>query len=154
MEEATEKELASEASGDSRTSILVVDDNHGMRSCLSALLSTMGFQVTQAEDGGEALELISRKKFGLVFTDFEMPGMDGFALASNIKRSSPDTSVIMMTGSDKRVVQEKMRNGCVDSVLFKPFELEDIDERVRGALIGRFVPDETGQESGKAQRGG
>jgi two-component system, OmpR family, response regulator len=138
MEEATEKELAAEASRDSRASILVVDDNHAMRTCLSAILSMMGFQVSQAEDGDGALDLISRKKFGLVFTDFEMPGMDGFTLASNIKSSSPKTPVIMITGSDQRVVREKMRSGCVDSVLFKPFKLEDIDESVKDVFLARF----------------
>jgi len=153
MEEATERDFAAEASRNTRASILVVDDNQGIRTCLSALLSMMGFQVTQAADGDEALDLISKKKFGVVFTDFEMPGMDGFTLASNIKISSPKTSVIMMTGSDQRVVQEKMRNGCVDSVLFKPFKVEDIDESVQGALTGGFASYATGQHFDEVEGG-
>ena len=67
-------------------------------------------------------------------TDFQMPGMDGFTLASNIKNSSPNTPVIMITGSDESVVQERMGKGCVDRVLFKPFKLEDIYESVEAAL--------------------
>lgn len=153
MEEATERDFAAEAPRSTMASILVVDDNQGIRTCLSALLSMMGFQVTQAADGAEAFDLFSRKKFGVVFTDFEMPGMDGFTLASNIKISSPRTSVIMVTGSDQRVVQEKMRNGFVDSVLFKPFKLEDIDESVQGALTGGFASYATGRHIGEEQRG-
>jgi DNA-binding NtrC family response regulator len=153
MEEATEKDFSAEASKGTRASILVVDDNQGIRTLLSALLSMMGFQVTQAADGDEALDLISRKKFGVVFTDFQMPGMDGFALASNIKSSSPKTPVIMITGSSKRVVQEKMRKECVDSVLFKPFKLEDIHESIKGALTGGLASYTTGQHFGEAQRG-
>jgi FixJ family two-component response regulator len=82
-----------------------------------------------------------------------MPGMDGFTLASNIKSSSPKTSVIMMTGSDRRVVQERVKNGCVDSILFKPFKLEDIDESVQGALTRGFASYATGHHFGEAQRG-
>jgi len=153
MEEAIERDFAAAESRSTNASILVVDDNQAMRTVLCALLSMMGFQVTQAADGHEALDLISRKKFGVVFTDFEMPGMDGFTLASNIKSSSPKTSVIMMTGSDRRVVQERMRNGCVDSILFKPFKLEDIDESVQGALTGGFPSYAPGHHFGEAQRG-
>jgi DNA-binding NtrC family response regulator len=68
-----------------------------------------------------------------------MPGMDGFTLASNIKSASPKTPVIMMTGSARSVVEEKMRKGCVDSVLFKPFKLEDFNETVEAALTGGFA---------------
>jgi len=134
MREATERDWAAEVLGGARTRILVVDDHQGIRTALSTLLSAMGFQVTQAADGDEALELISREAFGVVFTDFEMPGMDGFTLASNIKSSSPKTPIIMITGSDQGIVREKMRNGCVDSVLYKPFEQWDIVESVRGAF--------------------
>jgi DNA-binding NtrC family response regulator len=153
MEEAIERDFAAEESRSTNASILVVDDNQAMRTVLCALLSIMGFQVTQAADGHEALDLISRKKFGVVLTDFEMPGMDGFTLSSNIKSSSPKTSVIMMTGSDRRVVQERMRNGCVDSILFKPFKLEDIDESLQGALTRGFASYATGHHLGEAQRG-
>jgi two-component system sensor histidine kinase EvgS len=139
MEEAIGRDSAAEASRSTRASILVVDDDQGIRAFLSRLLSTMGFHVTQAADGDEALDLISRKSFGIVFTDFHMPGMDGFTLASNIKSASPKTPVIMMTGSARSVVEEKMRKGCVDSVLFKPFKLEDFNETVEAALTGGFA---------------
>jgi two-component system, cell cycle sensor histidine kinase and response regulator CckA len=138
MEQVTDRDPAAEAHRGTSASILVVDDDQGIRTSLSAVLSMMGFQVTEAEDGDEALDLISRKKFGVVFTDFEMPGMDGFTLASNIKSASPKTPVIMITGSDHRVIKEKLRSGCVDSVLFKPFKIEDIDESVKDVLFGRF----------------
>lgn len=153
MEEATERGSAEEGMS-TRGSILVVDDDQGIRTSLSAVLSMMGFQVTQAEDGDEALDLISRKEFGVVFTDFEMPGMDGFTLASNIKRSSPKTPVIMITGSDLRVVREKMRNGCVDSVLFKPFNMEDIDESVKDALTTGLPCFAAGKPFDEMRRGG
>jgi two-component system, NtrC family, sensor kinase len=153
MKEATGRDFAVGASRSSRAPILVVDDDHGVRALLSALLSMMGFQVTQAADGDAALELIARERFRAVLTDFQMPGMDGFTLASNIKGSSPGTPVIMLTGSDRSVVEEEMRKGCVDAVLFKPFKLEDFHETVASALTGGSASCSTGQHFGKAQRG-
>jgi CheY-like chemotaxis protein len=153
MEEATERDLAAEASRGTRGAILVVDDDQAIRTLLSHLLSTMGFRVTQAGGGDEALDLFSKESFEVVLTDFQMPGMDGFALASHIKSSSPETPVIMITGSAESVVQEKMRKGCVDSVLFKPFRLEDILKSVKGALTGGFACYATDQYFGEAQRG-
>jgi CheY-like chemotaxis protein len=117
-----------------RFPILVVDDDQAIRTILSSLLSMMGFQVALATNGHEALDMFSKKRFEFVLTDFQMPGMDGFTLASNIKISSPNTPVIMITGSDESVVQERMGKGCVDRVLFKPFKLEDIYESVEVAL--------------------
>jgi two-component system NtrC family response regulator len=150
MEESTGRDFTAQAS---RASFLVVDDDQGVRTFLSALLSMMGFQVTQAADGDEALDLISRERFRAVLTDFQMPGMDGFTLASNIKSYSPRTPVIMLTASDRSVVKEKMREGCVDSVLFKPFKLEDFHETVESALTGGSASYATGQHFGEAQRG-
>jgi CheY-like chemotaxis protein len=92
-----------------------------------------------------------RKRDSFVLTDFQMPGMDGFTLASNIKGSSPNTPVIMITGSDESVVQERMGKGCADRVLFKPFKLEDIYESVEVALTGGS--DLTGRHFSETQKG-
>jgi len=153
MKESIERDLGAEALTGASSPILIVDDDQGVRTVLSSLLSMIGFQVTQATNGHEALDLFSKERFGVVLTDFQMPGMDGFTLASNIKISSPKTPVIMITGSDQSIVQEKMRTGCVDSVLFKPFKLEDIHQSIMGALTGGFAFSLPEQDFGEAQRG-
>lgn len=139
MKENIRRDLTAEASRGTKASILVVDDDQAIRTLLSRFLSMMGFEVAVAASGDEALDLVSKESFGAILTDFEMPGMDGFTLASNIKSSSPKTPVIMMTGSDRSVVAEKMTKGWVDSVLFKPFRLDDFHETVEGALTGRHA---------------
>jgi CheY-like chemotaxis protein len=153
MKESIERDLGAEALTGEISPILIVDDDRAVRTILSTLLSTMGFQVTQATNGHEALDLFSKERFGVVLTDFQMPGMDGFALASSIKISSPKTPVIMITGSDQSVVQEKMRTGCVDSVLFKPFKLQDIHQRIMGALTSEFAFSQPEQDLAQAQKG-
>jgi CheY-like chemotaxis protein len=73
----------------------------------------------------------------LVLTDFEMPAMDGLSLAGHIKERSPNTPVILLTGSDRETVRKKVERGPVDSVIFKPFGLEDLKTAVQGALVSR-----------------
>jgi CheY-like chemotaxis protein len=106
--------------------IMVVDDDEGMRHVLSTALSGMGYEVLAASNGTEALNLFLKSSFGLVLTDFEMPGMDGLNLASRIKERFPDIPVVLITGHAKEDVMERMKGNCVDDVIFKPFRLEDI----------------------------
>jgi CheY-like chemotaxis protein len=105
--------------------IMVVDDE-GIRDLLSIALSGMGYDVITASSGNEALNLSLKSSFALVLTDLEMPGMDGWNLASRIKNRFPGIPVILMTGSAKKDVMERMKGSSVDYVIFKPFRLEDI----------------------------
>jgi CheY-like chemotaxis protein len=106
--------------------IMVVDDDEGIRHILSIALSRMGYEVLAASSGTEALNLLLKTSFALVLTDLEMPGMDGWNLASRIKNRFPSTPVILMTGYAKKDVMEKLKGSSVDYVIFKPFRLEDI----------------------------
>ena len=65
-------------------------------------------------------------KYDLVFTDFDMPGIDGLTLAFHIKEYSPDTMVILMTGHDRESILGLIKDSAVDVTLFKPFDLEVI----------------------------
>ena len=63
-----------------------------------------------------------------------MPGMDGWTLARHIKKRSPATPVVLITGSEKETVLRKAKGNSIDSVLFKPFTLEDLQQTLQGAL--------------------
>jgi len=114
--------------------ILVIDDEKNIRDCLSMVLSFMGFEVAAASSGNEGLNLFLKSSFDLVLTDLQMPDMDGWALAFNIKEESPDTPVVLMTGEERGGVLERLKGSCVDSVVFKPLLLEDIQKTVQNAL--------------------
>jgi signal transduction histidine kinase len=79
-------------------SILLVDDEEGIRKVLSILLADMGYQVHTAATGTEALRAFEKLKPPIVLTDIKMPEMDGIELLRNLKQISPDTEVIMITG--------------------------------------------------------
>ncbi len=79
--------------------ILIVDDSKDIRDILSKVISLMGFEAAVASNGNEALNLFLTNSFDLVLTDLEMPDIDGWTLALHIKDKSPNTPVVLITGS-------------------------------------------------------
>lgn len=79
-------------------SILLVDDEKGIRNVLSILLVDMGYQVHTAATGLEALRTFEKLRPPIVLTDIKMPEMDGIELLRQLKQINPDTEVIMITG--------------------------------------------------------
>jgi CheY-like chemotaxis protein len=114
-----------------RKRILVVDDDEAMRSTLSFLLSRGGYLVTVAENGQQAFDLFSSDSFSLVLTDFCMPVMDGFTLAERVRITSPETPIIMITGSQ---IREGVDTERVDYIISKPFQLDEVQRTVEKAL--------------------
>lgn len=113
-----------------RKRILVVDDDNGILAVLLYLLRDMDFDVEVAENGYEARELFMNGAFDLVMTDLQMPGMNGWELAFNIKKMSPGTPVVLITGAEKDMVEAGKDFHHVDSVLFKPFKVEIFKDMV------------------------
>lgn len=114
--------------------ILVVDDEQAVRGALADTLAFLGYEVATASNGTEGLRLFHKNSFQLVVTDVQMPGMDGWTLARHIKKRSPATPVVLITGSEKETVLRKAKGNSIDSVLFKPFTLEDLQQTLQGAL--------------------
>ena len=114
--------------------LVLVDDEEGIRVVLSILLQDMGYAVTTAASGGEALALVLELRPAIVVTDIKMPGMDGIALLKEIKARSPNTEVLMLTGhGDMDLAVTSLRFGAGD-FLSKPVSdaaLEVALERAR-----------------------
>ena len=106
--------------------ILVVDDEGPNRYSISKNLQKVGYTVTEAGNGGEALEHLSRNEFEVVLTDIKMPGMDGVELLRQIKAESPDAVVILMTGyASLPSAVEALRLGAHDYFI-KPGSMNDL----------------------------
>jgi len=133
----TKKSVSSNAGKAISKRILVADDNKAIRDAVTWFLEFLGFEVALAGNGIEALAVFLESTFDLVLTDLEMPIMDGLSLAGHIKARSAHTPVILLTGSDGETVRKKVERGPVDSVIFKPFSLEDLQKTVQGALASR-----------------
>jgi len=81
-----------------KKTILLVDDEEGIRKVLGISLSDKGYKVVAAENGNEALQIFRKIRPAVVITDIKMPEMDGIELLRLIKQEDPDTEVIMITG--------------------------------------------------------
>jgi diguanylate cyclase (GGDEF)-like protein len=108
-----------------KAQILVVDDETTVRSVLNQVLREDGYDVTEAESGSRALEILQHESFDLIITDIKMPGITGLELLKKVKQAQPDTQVIIITSyASLDTSLTALRHGAYD-YLFKPFE--DLD---------------------------
>ncbi len=120
--------------------VLVIDDMEMVRTLLTNLLEGMGHLVVTAASGAQGVETISdslksgKKRFDLVMTDLGMPGMSGWEVTDAIKQMSPGTPVALITGWGDQLDQERMDASGIDSVVAKPFTIEQVRELVTDAL--------------------
>jgi CheY-like chemotaxis protein len=117
--------------------ILIIDDNNDLRMLVSKMLSMLGYEVSSADSGENGLGLFGKGKFDVVLSDYEMPGMDGVAFACSVKKNSPCTPVVIMTGAGKETVFSR-KSTAVDEVISKPFTLAQIKETIQN-LAGRAL---------------
>ncbi len=118
---------------DLTSQVLVVDDEIAVRQGIAQALSRLGLEVKLAQDGREALEIMARQPFGIVFLDIRMPGMDGMEALKRIRRDYPDSAVIMITAFPAiENAVESIKSGALD-YLVKPFRLEALESLVHKA---------------------
>jgi DNA-binding NtrC family response regulator len=106
--------------------VLVVDDDQDMRTLLRDVLEDRGYKVTLAPNGQEALKSLREGEYPVVLTDLRMKGIQGIELLAEIKRSFPDTNVILMTAfGSVETALEAMKHGASD-YLMKPVKNDDL----------------------------
>jgi len=113
---------------------MVVDDELIVRESLSGWLKMDGYAVETAASAEDALDLLKKQRFNVMFLDNKMPGMDGLELLDRLKEEEPDMAVIMITayGSIDGAIKA-MKNGAYDYLL-KPFDPNEI-----GLLIQKVI---------------
>ncbi len=106
-----------------RKRILLVEDQEALRTSFRMMLEFDGHQVTEATNGGEALDLFGKGEFDLVITDFEMPVMNGNELAFSIKLLAPSLPILMVTASERA---DNTVENPADVLLKKPLMVRDL----------------------------
>ena len=116
--------------------ILIAEDEEGIRSLVARALSMDGHAVMTANDGAEALELLSREHgaFELLLTDIRMPIMDGIALALAAARDHPHVAILLMTGFADQRERASGLDALIHDVIAKPFTLASIRAAVKDAI--------------------
>ena len=107
-----------------------------MRSLVARAVAMDGHDIVTAEDGAEALEILTREQgaFDLLLTDIKMPVMDGIALALAAARDFPRLTILLMTGFADQRERARGLDAIVTDVLTKPFSLADLRSTVNRAL--------------------
>jgi DNA-binding NtrC family response regulator len=118
--------------------LLVVDDEEGIRDVTEGYFMRKGYEVYTAENGAQALDIINEvPQLSCIFTDINMPVMDGLELAEKIRQIENTLPVVVMTGypSLENTIQT-LKNGVVD-YLIKPVNLEQMELTLRRVLRER-----------------
>ncbi len=114
--------------------ILLVDDEEIILETMGDDLREAGFDVIEAQNGVEGLRRFKERKFDLVISDLMMDQMDGFGVLREIKRISPETPVIIITGyPSSKAAKEALMLGASD-IITKPSDMNDICNTVRSHI--------------------
>jgi DNA-binding NtrC family response regulator len=114
--------------------ILVIEDETANREAIALLLANAGYQVTTAETGEEALEILAKTPFEVILTDLFLPGVSGIDILKKVKEEAPFTSVILITGKGSaETAVEAMKEGAFDYIT-KPLHFEKLQVIIAKAL--------------------
>ena len=108
--------------------LLVVDDDRMYLKMIELLFKEAGLKALCVDSGEEALGIIKEKPFGLIFTDYHMPGMNGIELAGKIREVIPDARIVMTTSDPSPEVTALAMSAGISRVTAKPCRLKDIED--------------------------
>ncbi|WP_223789822.1 hybrid sensor histidine kinase/response regulator [Marinicella meishanensis] len=134
--EAEGVQVVEEVEDDRVTTIMVVDDSITMRRAGERMLTRNDFEVMTAKDGLDALNKLQEQKPDLMLLDIEMPRMDGFELATNMKASDKfkDIPIIMITSRTGQKHKDRAKEIGVERYLGKPYQEIELLENIKDLL--------------------
>ncbi|MBI4002752.1 MAG: response regulator, partial [Nitrospira defluvii] len=128
--------------------VLVVDDDPLVGRVTSEYVRVAGHRVEFAGSAAEAIKVFNPERVHVVVTDHGMPHMTGRQLAEVIKKVSPDTTIVLLTGGDQ--TDEEASSAAVDVVLSKPLTMASLQQALSRITIRTWAPAENRKEIGDA----
>jgi two-component system response regulator MprA len=120
----------------------VVDDDRAVRESLRRSLAFNGYTVNLAQDGLEAIELISSDRPDALVLDVMMPRLDGLEVCRQLRSTGDDLPILVLTARDSVSERVAGLDAGADDYLPKPFALEELLARMRALLRRRVLPDD------------
>lgn len=114
--------------------ILIIDDERALRETLREMLETLGYDVCEAKDGSEGIEILKRNRVALVITDILMPKKDGIETIHDIRRLYKHLPIVAMSGGGvtrNMSFLDYARKLGATHVLHKPIKFKDLSDTVR-----------------------
>lgn len=125
--------------------ILVIDDERAIRNTLKDILSFEGFEVEEAADGAEGLEMIKAKDYNCILCDVKMPKMDGIEVLEKVKELKPDVPFVVISGHGNiETAVDAVKKGAYDFIS-KPPDLNRLLITIRNAMDKGSLVTETKQ---------
>lgn len=115
-------------------SILVVDDELLIRDLLYDFFQSQGWNISLAENGLKALEILEEQSIDIILSDIKMPDMDGLALTERVRQRHPDMPVVLMTGYpsvDSAVTALRQK---VADYIIKPFNINQLFKLIKAQI--------------------
>lgn len=119
--------------------LLIVDDNSDFRQIIRQSLTKAGYEVVEAGDGRQTLDLVRTAKPDLILLDILMPGTDGYELCRQLK-TNPTTSqipIMVLTALGDPLAQHKAQQAGADEYVAKPVSTQELQDRVE-RLLARY----------------
>ncbi|NLV76280.1 MAG: response regulator transcription factor [Tissierellia bacterium] len=116
------------------TKILVVDDEHSIVELLKYNLENSGYEVKEAYDGEEALNMVSQERFDLIILDLMLPKIDGIEVCKRLKEEYFHIPIIMLTAKSSEADKVLGLNIGADDYITKPFSVKELIARVNALL--------------------
>jgi signal transduction histidine kinase len=137
---AAEEVAGAAAPPHGRGTVLVVEDEAGVRRALARALREGGYEVVEAGDGGEALELATRQRFDALVTDVDMPRLGGIDLARRLAAGQAALPVLFVSGTAVEALQSPRGPVARCRFLGKPFSDAALLDALHGLLVERRLP--------------
>jgi two-component system KDP operon response regulator KdpE len=125
----------------SRGKVLIVDDEPSIRRAIRTTFGTLGFDISEAMNGEQALPLLRAANFDAVLLDLNMPGMGGLEACREIRRRFPRIAVLMLTVRDSEDDKVEALDAGADDYVTKPFPVRELVARVRAAVRRSHAPE-------------
>ena len=128
--------------------VLVVEDDLDLLNLLEEGLSTYGYAVDKAVNGEEAIEMAYIENYDIIILDINLPKKDGFEVLDEVRKFNQEVNIIMLTARSDIDDRVKGLDFGANDYMVKPFDLKELDARMRALLRRKSITESTILEAG------